>query len=53
MIIVVDSNGVVYEAENLVPGAGEVFTDDDGLLDLSAYSTTDYGDGVTLWGGLL
>ena len=49
MILVV-ADGTVYLAENLIPGTGEVFTDENGLLDLSAYETDDLHDGVTEWG---
>ena len=47
MILLVDSNGNVYEAVNIIPGAGATFMNLDGILDLSAYTTQDYGDEIT------
>jgi hypothetical protein len=47
VILLVDSNGNVYEAVNIVPGVGVTFTNLDGILDLSAYTTQDYGDEIT------
>lgn len=49
-ILIVTSAGVVYQVDELTPGTAEVFTDEEGLLDLSAYTTTDNGDDVTLLG---
>jgi hypothetical protein len=47
VILLVDSNGNVYEAVNIVPGSGITFTTLDGILDLSAYTTQDWGDEIT------
>ena len=47
MILLVDSNENVYEAVNIVPGSGVTFTTLDGILDLSAYTTQDWGDEIT------
>ena len=49
ILVIADSD--IYMADNLIPGAGEVFTDENGLLDLSSYDTEDWGDGVAWWGG--
>ena len=46
MILLVDSNGALYEATNIIPGEGMTFTNLDGILDLSAYTTQDYGDEI-------
>ncbi len=49
-MILVIADGAVYVVDNLVPGDGEVFTDENGLLDLSAYQTENLQDGVVSWG---
>lgn len=49
-MIIVIAEDTAYVVDNLVPGDGEVFTDENGLLDLSAYQTEDFHDGVVLWG---
>jgi hypothetical protein len=47
VILLVDSDGNVYEAVNIIPGDGATFTNLDGILDLSSYTTQDYGDEIT------
>jgi len=47
VILLVDSDGNVYEAVNIVPGSGVTFTNLDGILDLSSYTTQDWGDEIT------
>jgi hypothetical protein len=47
VILLVDSGGNVYEAVNIIPGSGVTFTTLDGILDLSSYTTQDYGDEIT------
>ena len=49
-MIIVIADDSIYVADNLLPGDGEVFTDENGLLDLSAYQTEDLRDGVMRWG---
>ncbi|MGD1002776.1 MAG: hypothetical protein ABSA67_18970 [Candidatus Brocadiia bacterium] len=50
MFLVIDSLGNLYTADELIPGTGEVFTDMDGLLDASAYTTTADGDDTLTMG---
>jgi len=47
VILLVDSNGNVYEAVNIIPGSGVTFDTLDGILDLSSCATEDYGDDIT------
>lgn len=49
-MIIVIADDSVYVADNLLPGDGEVFTDENGLLDLSAYQTENFHDSVVRWG---